>query len=755
MDRLADQGRLGRDSSKIQRGRPSRLRADWRRRLLVSAAGLVALGVVLALFNANQALLGRLDNLVFDNYQRISPRAEAGAPVTVVDIDEASIARIGQWPWPRTTIAKLVERLGQLGAAAIAFDIVFPETDRTSPSVAVSTLEAEGAKITLPPDIELDNDAVLAKAFGAAPVIAGIAISNETDGKLPPPKASFAYGGLDPKNYLTPFRGGVADLPALSQAATGIGFFSFPPSQDGVVRDLPLVANVGGALYPALSIEALRVAQGASTFIVRSTGASGEENTGRPAMTALKVGAFALPTGPGGEFRIYYSGLKRMPTIPAADLLDNGKTRSLGNEIAGRIVIVGTSAVGLRDLAVTPLGTAVAGARVHAEVIDQIMGQTFLSRPDWAPGAEIFAAVLAGLIVLGLEVLSGAIASSLATVLLVALAALGSWWAFTDAHLLLDPILPALAAALVFALTTPVLLLWTDREKRFIRAAFGRYLSPELVGRLAENPSALQLGGEMRDLTILFADIRNFTTISESLSPEALTSLLNGFLTPATDVLLGAEATIDKYIGDAIMAFWSAPLEIADHRRKACLGALAMLEALETLGTRTGTRLTVGVGLNAGECCVGNFGSARRFNYSAIGDSVNVASRVEGLTKQYAVPILVTEAVRSGAADLAFVEIDSVRVVGRHEPLAIFALLGGADVAQSPEFAGFAQAQRDFLGAYRRLDLSAAETALAAARAAAPSRLAGLYRLYAERLQAMRVEPPPPGWDGVFVLKQK
>ena len=746
---------LDREAAAEQGRRPRRFHAEWRRRLLVALAGLAALVLLLAVFDSNQALLGRLDNLVFDGYQRLAPRAEAGAPVTVVDIDEASIDRVGQWPWPRTTIAKMVDSLGRMGAAAIAFDIVFPEPDRTSPSLAVASLKAQGATIALPPDAELDNDVVLAKVLAANPVIAGFAISDETDASLSRPKASFAFGGADPKSYLRPFRGGVSDLPVLDRGAAGLGFFSFPPSEDGVVRALPLVASAQGSLYPALSIEALRIAQGAANFVVRSTGASGEANTGRPAMTALEVGAFALPTGPAGEFRIYYSGLPHMPTIPAADLLDDAKAASLAKTISGRIVIIGTSAVGLRDLAVTPLGSAVAGARVHAEIIDQIMGQVFLSRPDWAPGAEIFLAVLFGLIVLAFEVLTGAIASSIATVLLIALAVGGSWGAFAGPRLLLDPILPGLAAALVFALTTPVLLLWTDREKRFIRTAFGRYLSPELVGRLAENPRALRLGGEMRDLTILFADIRNFTTISESLSPEALTGLLNAFLTPATDVLLGSEATIDKYIGDAIMAFWGAPLEIADHRRKACLAALAMLETLETLGLPGGSPLQVGVGLNAGECCVGNFGSARRFNYSAIGDSVNVASRVEGLTRQYAVPILVTEAVRAGAGDLAFIEIDSVRVVGRHEPLAIHALVGDEATAQSSEFRTFAAAQQQFLSAYRRLDFAAAEAARAAAESAAPQRFAGLYRLYAVRLAAMRADPPSPGWDGVFVLRQK
>jgi adenylate cyclase len=314
---------------------------------------------------------------------------------------------------------------------------------------------------------------------------------------------------------------------------------------------------------------------------------------------------------------------------------------------------------------------------------------------------------------------------------------------------------PGGAALAAFVFATPVLLLWTDRERRFIRGAFSRYLSPELVGRLAANPRGLRLGGEIRELTILFADLRNFTTLSEHLEPDALTSLLNDFLTPATDVLLEAEATIDKYIGDAIMAFWNAPLDIADHRRKACLAALGMQEALERLNVATGRNLRLGVGLNAGECCVGNLGSAQRFNYSALGDAVNVASRVENLTKQYHVPILVTEAVREGASELAFLEADRVRVVGRAEPLAIHVLLGDAEVARTTDFARVAACHAKFLAAYRGLEFDAAETPLAAAAAAAPAALADLYALYAARLVDLRDNPPPPDWDGVFVAREK
>jgi adenylate cyclase len=321
--------------------------------------------------------------------------------------------------------------------------------------------------------------------------------------------------------------------------------------------------------------------------------------------------------------------------------------------------------------------------------------------------------------------------------------------------LLFDPILPAAVSLAVFAVSTPLLLLWTDRERQFINSAFSRYLSPNLVGRLAANPSALKLGGELRELTMLFSDIRDFTSISEQLAPDELTSLLNNFLTPATDALLRSEATIDKYIGDAIVAFWNAPLDIEDHPRKACRGALRMLEVLAELNQASGRQLKIGIGLNSAICCVGNFGSAQRFSYSAIGDGMNVASRIESLTKQYRVPILVTQATRSAAADFAFIEADLVRVVGHAEPIAVFALLGDEAQAMSADFRGFRDLHNQFLAAYRRLEFDRAEAAAAFAQAAAPEAVRGLYDVYLSRLAAMRLDPPAPGWDGVFTALSK
>jgi adenylate cyclase len=397
----------------------------------------------------------------------------------------------------------------------------------------------------------------------------------------------------------------------------------------------------------------------------------------------------------------------------------------------------------------------VAGVRVHAEIIDQILSGTYLSRPDWANGAEFFAAALLGMLLLFIEQRGGALVSAAAAVMLMA-AALGiSWAAFAFGQLLIDPILPSAAIAVVFGVTMPLLLLLTDRERAFVRKAFTQYLAPSLVERLADNPEALKLGGEVREITILFSDIRSFTSLSEGLNPEELTALLNNFLTPMTDVLLRSQATIDKYMGDAIMAFWNAPLDISEHRSRACRAALEMLRELDALNTRTGRSIAIGIGLNTGECCVGNLGSAQRFSYSAIGDSVNVASRVESLTKGYGVPILVSESTYPGAADLATLEVDLVRVVGRAEPVAVFTILGDETLAQSAEFQVLAAAHARLIAAYRAADCDAAETALAEARAFGFPQIGKIYALYENRVSTMRKDPPPSDWRGVFEAAEK
>jgi adenylate cyclase len=734
--------------------KPARSRAERRRALSVWVAGLATLAVVLVFGALQRPAIDRVMNLVFDTYQRIMPRAEAGAPIAVVDIDENSISELGQWPWPRSTLAQLVDRLGQAGAATIVFDIVFSEPDRTSIATQADLLRQAGAQVTLPPGATVSNDQAFAEAIARNNVTLGIAISNETAAPLPKPKGGFAFGGADPRTYLPTFTGGVSNIEELTEKAQGVGSFSFPTGADGVIRTVPLVFSAQGSLYPSLGLEALRVAQGAGSYVVRSTGASGEADTGGAAMVALRDGALDVPTGPQGDFWIYYSGIPSMPVVPAAEVL-SGDMATLSAAVGGRIVLVGTSAVGLRDIVSVPMGYSVPGVNVHAEIIDQVVGQTFLTRPDWAQGAELAAAAILGLILLFFAGRTGALVTSGVALVLIGIAFAASWWAFSGQRLLLDPLLPGLAVAMSFLVTTPILLLMSDRERAFVRGAFGRYLSPTLVERLSANPQGLVLGGELRDLTVLFSDIRGFTSMSEKMNPTELTALLNGFLTPMTDILLASEGTIDKYMGDAIMCFWNAPLDIAQHERKACLAALRMVESLVELNRGRDKLLKVGIGLNSAPCCVGNLGSAQRFSYSAIGDGVNLASRVEGLTKGYGVSILVTEMTRQAAGDLAFLEVDLVRVVGRAEPVPIHTLIGDDTRAKTPAFQAHAADHAELIAAYRAADPDRAEAALAQARSHGSEDVAKLYDIYQERIAELRLNPPAAGWDGVFTATSK
>jgi adenylate cyclase len=724
-----------------------RLSASQRRKLGVLLVGAAALTAVVTAHAAFAPQAFRLSALVFDAYQVIKPRAATDPPVAVIDIDETSIGKLGQWPWSRSTVADMVNRASGLGAAAIGFDIVFSEQDRTAPARLVEEMRRQGIAIETGPDLP-DPDETLAEAVASNAVALGIALTNETTAPAPAPKAGFSFVGPDPQARLLPYSGALSNLPELTERATAMGYFSFPPTPDNIIRTFPLVSTSGGRLYPALSIETLRIAQQAGSFILRSAGT--EQGS---AVTDLRVGALDVPLSADGEIWIYYSGLPNMPVISAADFFDPAKAAPLMGQIQGRILLVGTSAVGLRDIVATPVDPAIAGVKVHAEIIDQIASGVFLERPDWIIGAERAAAVAAGLVLLFvLATATPALAVAIG-VLLAGLVAGGSWLAFSRALTLFDPLLPLAALGAVLLSALPLLLMLTHREKRFVRESFGRYLSPTLVDRLSENPEGLVLGGEDRELTILFSDIRGFTSLSEKLTPTELTGLLNNFLTPMTDVLLRREATIDKYIGDAVMAFWNAPLDIADHPQKACLAALDMVSALERLNRESGMNLKIGIGLNTGMACVGNLGSDQRFSYSCLGDSVNLASRVEGMTKLYEVSILVTEEVRSRTTGLVFAEVDRVRVVGRQAPVTLFALIGPSEESR-PGLTDLLSLHNAFITAWQTGDLGAARERLQVLIALPENALSGTHKLYAERLADLP-ETAPQGWDGVFTASNK
>ena len=760
-------------------GGPSALTRD----LGVYAAGFLALVLALSLAVSDFPIVDRIRHLVFDSYQRLTPRTMTDEGVRILDIDNAALAELGQWPWSRRTIAAMTDRLSELGVAAIAFDIVFAEPDRTSPEQIIALYPETPATRALAAEraagVLAAHDTVLAKSFAKAPVVAGISMTNDpaSADNLPEPKLAFACAGSDARAFVPNFAGAVANLPELQTAAPGTGSFGLLGDGDGVVRRVPLVVTARRTrvdtfsgcenLLPSLSLEALRVADGAKRLIIRANDASGEMALGSDGgLVEIIVGQRRVPVARNGEFWVHFSGSNWAErTISAAALFGSDYDPArLRQELEGKTVFVGTSAEGLQDLKATPFGDRFPGVIVHAEVVEQIRQGHYLVRPDWAAGLELLFLAGFGLAILVLLPRVGAMWGVIAALVAVAVGPLLSWHLFSQYGFLFDPVYPVGAALAVYASMSAMLFMREEREKGRVRNAFSRYLSPALVARLANDPSKLKLGGEVRELTVLFSDIRNFTAIAEGLEADHLTRLINAYLTPMTNCVLEREGTIDKYIGDAIMAFWNAPLTVDDHPRKACLAALAMksqLDALNIQWRRSGLLaenavMDSGVGLNTGPACVGNLGSEQRFDYSVLGDIVNAASRLEGQTRFYGVGIIAGETTARAVPDLAFLEIDVVRVKGKELPLRIYTLLGDGEVTHTGAFSALSEAFGTMLAAYRARDWDGAEAALErAAQAGKEFDLAQLLDIYRTRIDDYRKTPPPADWDGVTVATTK
>ncbi len=744
----------------------------WQRRLatdkfVLALPGIAITLLVLALHVANVGAVRQLGNLLFDEYNRQLPRPFQDAAVRIVDIDDTTITRQGQWPWPRTDVARLSKALTDAGAAAIAFDIVFSEPDRTSPSRIAAVLARNPlAKGNFENVTRLaDHDAILAATFAASPAIPGFFLIREPNRLDPPEKSGVAIAGSDPGAALPTFAGTIPPIPELAAAAPGSGFVSIVGDNDGIIRRAPLLARIHGRIVPSLSLEALRVAQGAGAIIVKSTDASGELGGGDIGVAQIKVGAFEVPTTAAGELWMHYTAPRPDRIVPAWKIME-GKLppAEMKRLFGGHIIFIGTGASGLRDLVATPIRDRELGVVVHAQAVEQMILGAFIVRPDWAPGVERLALLLFGI---GLSLLLprlGAARGALLAALALAAAITGSWYLFAKASLLVDPMVPALGVVAAYTAVTLFTFYREEKARNYIHRAFDRYLSPELVDRIARDPGQLELGGEERDMTVMFCDVRRFSALSERLKPNEIIGFLIEFLTPMTDILLGRKATIDKYIGDAILAFWNAPLDDPAHPENAARGALAMVAELAKLndpatqkpGSLWPGAVKIGIGLNCGPCCVGNMGSSQRLSYSLIGDTVNLASRIEGLTKYYGVTIAIGNALAQRLPGFALLELDQVRVVGRDTPERLFALLGDESVADGDAFAAFRDHHAALITAYRHQDWDAADAVLAAwAGPAAGFGLTALGQLYADRIAHFRLAPPGADWDGVYQAVEK
>ena len=699
--------------------------------------------LLLVIWMTLPSFVTRLQDQLFDLFQRAAPRTiDTALPVVIVDIDDRSIARLGQWPWPRTQIAELVGRLRKAKAASIGFDIVFSEPDRTSAEAFLARLPEGARKVGVRKALEgtPTNDSVLAGAIGAAPVVLGLVLTH--GGELPSFVAPYglATAGDDPRAFVSRFSGGVMPIPALDDQATGLGALNWLPDGDQVVRRVPLLLVVGDRLVPSFALESLRVAQGASTLVVRSWNASGAAIGAVRGVESIQVGTLTATTAPGGDIRPRFTPHRAERFVSAWKMLDGTVDPA---KIEGRIVLIGSSSAGLTDIRATPVDPAMPGVEVQAQVIESLMAQTQLVRPSWSV-LELYCGALLALGLAAILPLIPSLAGT--TVAAVGIGALfaASWWSFLDRQLLLDPIMPSAMLLVTYLGSLSILFHIEQHDRRFVQEAFGRFVSPDVVASLARNPGRLTLGGELRPLTVMFTDVRNFSTIAEHMSAQDLTRFMNAYLSPMSEIVLGHRGTVDKYIGDAIMAFWNAPLEDRNHALHAAHAALAMVAAIPSLQSELAANIVAnlppircGIGLASGPCVVGNLGSRLRCDYSALGDDVNLASRLEGLTKLYGIDILATEATREAAPDLAWIEIDTVVVKGRGASTRIFALVGDETFARTNAFNTFGDAHAKMLAAYRDGRLHEAEAVIVDLRKQAPVGFSKLYDLFVERCSSV------------------
>jgi adenylate cyclase len=717
--------------------------------------------------------IARQDTLIADTRMRLeSPVLDRR--IVIVDIDARSLNEIGRFPWSRNVMAKLVDQLvGHYKTAAVGFDVSFPEPDTSSGYAVLAQLAQRELKGV--PELSrelgalkgaLDYDGLFAKALQGRPVVLGYNVAEDMrKGVLPKPL--FTLQDLNGRELVAYQASGFeANLAPLQQAARGAGIFTVSTDADGVVRSSALLQRIGDAYYPSLSLATAAVYLQARAIkphydtTVDETAASQLEAGVAEAIDlyvpngqrTIPVGygmtnvvQFRGPGGPrGGAFRY----------VSAADVLAG---RAPAGVLDQAIVLVGTTAPGLQDLRATPVNSEYPGVEVHANVIKSILDGRFKLRPEGQVAIEALQVLLAGLL---LTFILPALAP-LPAVLLSAAALIGVAGLNYAMYTRLDWVIDMFACLLLIALLFVLNLAWgyffEFRKGRALVSRFGEYVAPELVAQMAENPEAYNMDGESRELSVMFVDVRGFTTISEGLSPKALREYINLYLTAMSeDIRSSHQGTLDKYIGDAVMAFWGAPVAFADHASRAVATSLLMQASAARLNEeflkRGWPALKIGIGINTGPMHVGDMGSKIRRAYTVMGDAVNLGSRLEGITKVYGVGIAVGAATRLAAPEFVYRELDLVRVKGKNEPVAIFEPLGKP--AELP--AAVLDELRDWdqaLALVRARQWDEAEARIGRLREVHPTR--ALYTLYLERIAVWRAQPPGEDWDGVTSFDSK
>ena len=781
-------------------------------RLIVTILSIVA-AILLGLVRISDPEFVQVLRLkYFDQLQIKYPRTTEGQTYSViVDIDEKSLREIGQWPWPRTVLADLFNKSKDAGMLVLGLDVLFAEKDRTSPELIANDVKNRNPEIANLLKKLPSNESLAMEAMKKFPVVighSGLDVTGDADRDDIKDTSVKVFLGKNqkPKDWLISYPGLLANVTEFESAASGAGTVSVAEEPDGIIRRVPLISNVAGTVRPTLGLDMIRVAFKGNSIATR-TGINGLEEI---IIQTKSIGNAAIPTDENGRVWIYYGESdsakkeKSRYYVSAVDIINGnvGKER-----LSGKLGILGTSATGLKDIRPTPVEDRMPGVEIHANLIDtvisailyytsnknansvynssikkgmseedaikeknkvKIKGAPFLKSGSNMKFYESLFTILLGLFITIFALRFGPLVNISLLVVIIGAAFYISIKMFLEDKTLFDPTFAGFSTFIIYFGNTFANYLRDANEKKQIRGAFSQYLSPALVEQLADDPEKLVLGGETKKMTFLFCDVRGFTTISESFKadPQGLTRLINRFLTPLTNEIINENGTIDKYMGDCIMAFWNAPIDVEGHEKMACDATLKMHKAMAELNkiredeakaeNKKFLELKIGIGLNTGGCVVGNMGSDQRFDYSVLGDSVNLASRLEGQSKSYGVKTVIGPETNESVKDsYATLQLDMIAVKGKKEAVTIFTLVGDSNFKDSSEFKNLEKSHIKILDFYFSQKWQECLIEIETAKILCNNLMSEYYEIMSKRINEFKKSPPPNNWDGVYVATSK
>jgi adenylate cyclase len=705
-----------------------------------------------------KVFLERLDNIGYDLQLRtktLTQHATPSSSVAIIDIDDKSLKAVGQWPWSRNKVAELTTKLQQLGATIIAFDMFFSEKEN---NISETLLAEYSKRHLLNASLEaiikenaplFDNDAIFAQSLSTTSTVLAVGFlpRDQTQNLLPPPLLA-----LTPKQQqlgIITAKGYISNIPILQKAAKGIGFINIYPDSDGIIRHAPLILQYKNGIYPSLALEAVLA------FLDQDIALITPHYGDSMRLEGIQIGATVIPVNARGEVYIPFIGKSfTFPYYSAIDVLQNNIPK---DALLGKILFVGTSATGLGDLKATAIQNPFPGVEVQATLVNGLLENNFSYKPEWTNGANVVITLLFGLLAAWIFPYLGPRSLGLVIVVLPPSLIFINNYIWDQTGLVLSFLLPVMLVLISALLNILYGYLFETRRREHLKTMFGQYVPAKHIDEMLKATGGnFGLRGEDREMSVLFADIRGFTTISEGLNATELVNMLNTFFTPMTEIIFNHQGTIDKYVGDLIMAFWGAPLKDKLHAKHAIESALEMQvkvkEMHATFAANHWPAIHIGIGINSGNMSVGDMGSRYRRNYTVLGDAVNLASRVESLTKFYGVDIMVTEATETQQTKFVFRQLDRVRVKGKQTGINIYEVIckqADASANLKQELETYHQALQHYFA--QRWD--DAFTLIAALHQQHPH--TKIYKIYIERITEFKANPLPADWDGVYVHAAK